>query len=231
MTANINRSVSSPKIRPCVALPAGSQAGGAPPPRSIFCQLLVPGHSPQARHMCITIWDFTGRNDSSGNQRESPTSSISAGPAPLFPQGWRSSPGHSAPARSAPTAMAVIHAARHAGPRPGRDGRLLPAGFLPAMVESELPRPIRVQAGTCIHKKRSCDAAASHPRSSFWTWYRVSVVTWYFTGTSCIDWRSRNHMPWRAFGMAGTQHGLVVMVALSAITSSPLVVAAGTPVA
>jgi len=36
----------------------------------------------------------------------------------LFPQGWRSSPGrHLAPARPAPTAMAGIRAARHAGPR------------------------------------------------------------------------------------------------------------------
>ena len=36
----------------------------------------------------------------------------------LFPRGWRSSPGrHLAPARPAPTAMAGIRAARHAGPR------------------------------------------------------------------------------------------------------------------
>ena len=92
------------------------------------------------RSHTITIWDFTGRKDSSGNQRESATlfpqdlSLYSRRAVPLFPQGcpfipaglsfysrlqgWRSSPGrHLAPARPAPTAMAGIRAARHEGPR------------------------------------------------------------------------------------------------------------------
>jgi hypothetical protein len=82
------------------------------------------------RPINITIWDFTGRKESSGNQRESATLFpqglslysrravlYSRRAALLFPQGWRSSPGHSAPARPAPTAMAGIRVARHAGPR------------------------------------------------------------------------------------------------------------------
>jgi hypothetical protein len=108
------------------------------------------GLGPAGEGAHITLPDFTGRRDSSGNQRESATlfpqglplhsrRACPFIPAPgaalysrslravlLVPQGLRSSPGHSAPSRSAPTrGEAVIRTARHAGPPPGRDDSAL----------------------------------------------------------------------------------------------------------
>ena len=84
----------------------------------------------------ITNWDFTGTNKSSGNMGNRRLDSrrarslfpqgsffIPAGlslysrrTGALFPQGRHRGPGHSGPARRAPTAMAGIRVARHAGP-------------------------------------------------------------------------------------------------------------------
>ena len=104
--------------------------------------LMVPVSKPQpdrfkaGLNACITIWDFTGRKDSSGNQRESATlfpqglSLYSRRAFPLFPQGCP----------FIPAGLALYSRRASAGapgiqllPRPGLRRRRWPGSVPPGM--------------------------------------------------------------------------------------------------